>query len=585
MPFIRFQRCVLLLTLTAAPTLYASPADDFQALLDEHWATTEREKIIFRSDPDAFRMDGTLPEHSAAAYARRAAYNDSVLERLQAIDPATLSGQDRVSYRVFLYERQTERESHAELSRYFPINSLFGYHSYFVNAPANMAFLDRSHYENYLVSLADFPRYNGEFLAILREAAARGVTQHCEAMHGVEATIEKLIVDDAEATPLFGPFTRFPTAIPSAERARFTAEGVDLIESRVMPAYRELLAVYRNVYLPNCRETASVASIPGGASFYDYLLRYFTTTSMTPAEIHDLGLAEVARIRGEMEAIREQVGFEGSLPEFFEHLRTAPQFFAKSERELLGQVALIAKTAEGELPRFFTLLPRGTYNIRPAPNNSAYYMPSSGDGTTPGTYFIGTADLDAQPLYPLVALTLHEGVPGHHLQTALAFELDLPPFRRHVYHSAFGEGWGLYSERLGLEMGLYEDPYDDFGRLTYEAWRAARLVVDTGIHAFGWTRQQAIRYMLGNTGLTEPEVVSQIDRYITWPAQATAYKIGEIRIRALRERAERELGARFDVRRFHDTVVGSGSLPIAVLDEIVAEWIADERDAGAAAGR
>jgi uncharacterized protein (DUF885 family) len=567
----------LLLLALPVTTAYAAASDEFHALLDEHWAFSQDERIIFRSDPDAFRMQGRLPSFSPEAYARREAFNEDMLARLAEIDEQLLSGQDRVSYKLFRYERQTERESYAQLDRYFPLNALFGYHTYFVNAPANMAFLDTADYERYLVSLADFPRYNDEHLAILRAAAERGYAQHCAAMAGYDETIRQLIVDEPEDSPLYAPFRRFPGVVANDDRERLARQGARLIRDDVMPGYRALLKVYLEEYMPHCRTDAGIATVHGGLAYYEYLLRYFTTTDMSPSAIHELGMAEMARIQDEMQAIKNKTGFNGDLQAFFEHLRTAPQFYARTEQELLGQTALIAKTAEGELPRFFTLLPRGTYNIKAAPGTAAYYMPSTGDGTTPGSYFIGTGDLDAQPLYTLTALTLHEGVPGHHLQTALAFELDLPDFRRHIYHSAFGEGWGLYSERLGIEMGMYSDPYDDFGRLTYEAWRAARLVVDTGLHAFGWTRDEAIDYMLANTGLTRPEVQDQIDRYITWPAQATSYKLGEIRIRGLREKAEQALGSRFDIRRFHDTVVGNGSLPIAVLEEIVDEWIAAQR--------
>jgi uncharacterized protein (DUF885 family) len=282
-----------------------------------------------------------------------------------------------------------------------------------------------------------------------------------------------------------------------------------------------------------------------------------------------------------MEGIIDDLDYDGDFKSFVAFLRTAPQFYAKDETELLGRAALIAKTAEGELPRFFTLLPRGTYNIRANPGRGSYYMGSTGDGKTAGTYFVGTARLDAQPFFTLESLTLHEAMPGHHLQSAIAMELDVPEFRRTVYHSAFGEGWGLYSERLGKEMGFYKDPYSDFGRLTYEAWRACRLVVDTGMHAFGWTRDQAIEFMLQNTAASEFEIGNEVDRYITWPAQALAYKIGEIRIRALRDKAQRALGNDFDIRRFHDTVIGNGSVPIAVLDELIDEWIENElRSAG-----
>ncbi|NNE62046.1 MAG: DUF885 domain-containing protein [Woeseia sp.] len=569
----RQRRLLSLFFLFPAGAIFASPAEDFHALLDEHWATAEHEQIFFRSDPDAFRMNGELPSFNDEAYARREAYNKSILRRLADIDPSKLTGQDRISYKIFLYERQTERDSYAQLDRFFPINALFGYHTYFADAPANMAFLTNTNYDNYLVSLADFPRYNAEHIALLRDAAMRGYTQYCDSMQDYEKTIAKHVLAEATDSKWFGPFLRFPGAISTENRVDYTARGTALIRDRVIPEYRKLLEFYEKEYAPRCRKNAGISSIEGGAEHYAWLVRYFTTTDMTPAEIHQLGITELARIRQEMELIIDKIGFDGDFAEFLDYLRNEPQYFAKSALELLSRTALIAKTAEGELPRFFTVLPRTPYNIKSSGGRGAYYVASTGDGNTPGTYFIGTDNLQAEPLYGLTALTLHEGVPGHHLQAALALEVDLPRFRRSLYHAAYGEGWGLYAERLGLEMGMYGDPIDDFGRLTYEAWRAARLVVDTGIHIFGWTRERAIRFMLDNTALTEPEVVAQIDRYITWPAQATAYKIGEIRIRALRAKAEKALGAKFDIRRFHDTVVGNGSLPIAVLDEIVDEWI------------
>jgi uncharacterized protein (DUF885 family) len=320
----------------------------------------------------------------------------------------------------------------------------------------------------------------------------------------------------------------------------------------------------------------AISSLPGGDDYYQYLIRYFTTTDMTAEEIHELGVSELSRIHAEMQEIIDAVEFDGDLKAFINYLREDPRFFAKTDEELLGRAAFISKAAEGELPRFFTLLPRATYKIAGNENRGAYYMPPSGDGTDSGTYFVTTGDLTSVPLYTLEALSLHEGVPGHHLQSTLAQELDMPEFRRGLYHSAFGEGWGLYSERLGKEMGFYTDPYNDFGRLTYEAWRACRLIVDTGMHAFGWSRQQAVDFMLANTAASANDVNSEIDRYITWPAQALSYKIGELKIRELRAKAEAELGASFDIRRFHDIVVGNGSLPIAVLEETVMNWISAE---------
>jgi uncharacterized protein (DUF885 family) len=557
--------------------IYADDKASFHALLSEHWARANAEQIFFRTDPDAFRPNGKLPEFTSDARARRQTYNKDVLERLKGIDEAMLSGQDRISYKLFKYERETEAESYRQPDHLFPITKLFGYHTYFANAPYNMSFSTQADYDRYLVSLADFPRYNRENIDLLKEATGRGFTHYCASMAGYENTISMHVVDNATESNLYHPFTVFPATFTDAEKADLAAKGKALIAGSIIPSYRELYEFFTKDYMPKCRTDVGITSVPGGDKYYQYLINYFTTTDMSPREIHELGLAEAKRIRSEMEAIIRQVGFEGTFKEFLNFLRTDPHFFAKTGQELLEKTAFIAKKMDGQMPRFFGRLARNTYEIRGVTGRSAYYVSGSGDGRTPGTYFISVGDLKSQPLYNLEALSLHEGVPGHHHQTAIALELDVPEFRKTLYHSAFGEGWGLYSEALGKEAGFYTDPYSDFGRLTYEMWRANRLVVDTGMHALGWSREQAITYMLASSALTEGEVTAEIDRYITWPAQALSYKIGELRIKAMRLKAEKELGANFDLRTFHDTIVGNGSLAIAVLEEIVDEWIAGQK--------
>ncbi len=548
----------------------------FQQILDDHWARAVQEKVFFRTDPDSFRMDGTLPEFSKAARDRRKAFNVEILKRLSHIQEADLGRKDQISFKIFTYERKTEAESYRHLGHLFPITKLFGYHSYFADAPANMSFLKAQDYENYLISLADFPRYNQENIALLQEAVREGYTHYCKAMEGYEKTISNLLVTDPETSQLFGPFKSYPAPISVDQQTAFTKKGLKLIAENIIPEYQALYDFYTQIYMPNCRKQVGISSVKGGAKYYKSQIEYFTTTDMSAQEIHDLGLREIKRIRGEMTAIIKKVGFKGTFREFLDYLRSEPKFYAKSEHELLASAALIAKSVEGELPKFFGLLPRNTYNIKAA-SRGVFYMPSSGDGTTSGTYFLGTDNLSAQPLYTLEALTFHEGVPGHHLQTALAMEMDVPEFRKTVYHSAYGEGWGLYSERLGKEMGFYLDPYADFGRLTYEIWRAGRLVVDTGMHAMGWSREQAINFLMENASLTRDEVERETDRYITWPGQALSYKIGEIKIRELRKKAEDILGNKFDIRAFHDTIVGNGSLPIAILEEVVIDWIAGQK--------
>lgn len=565
-----------LLACTCSQAL-AGASDDFQQLLAEHWAAAEEEKIFFRTDPDAFRPDGRLPEVDDEARARRETFNGKVLERLAQIDGDTLEGQERISYQLFRYERETERDSYGQYDHLFPITSLFGFHMYFADAPANMDFSGSGDYEKLIVSFRDYPRYNAEQIANLREGIRSGMTQHCASMADYAGTITRYLVDDPAKSAFYEPFTRFPETIPAAERERLAQEARAAISDSVMPAYAEFRDFFRDEYLPACREKAGIDSVAGGADYYRYLIRYFTTTDLDPQSIHELGQRETRRIRREMEAIIEQVGFEGSFRDFLNHLREDPRFYAESSRDLLEKVSYIAKTMDGRMPRFFGRLPRLPYTVREASGRGAFYASGTADGRTPGVYFIDAGDYKNKPLYNLEALTLHEAVPGHHHQMALALELDLPPFRRTLYHAAYGEGWGLYSESLGKEAGFYQDPYSDFGRLTYEMWRANRLVVDTGLHAFGWSRQQAIDYMLANTALSEAEVTAEVDRYITWPAQALSYKIGELRIQALRKKAEEALGEDFDLRAFHDVVVGNGSLAIAILEDVVGEWIEARR--------
>lgn len=567
----------VLLNLSIMTSAHAGAAEDFHAILDDHWAEASKERVFFRTDPDAFRMNGKLPEFTAEARMRRQQFNETIIARLEEIDADALEGQDRISFKLFSYERATERDSYEQPDHLFPITSLFGYHTYFANAPFNMSFSNSDDYERYLVSLADFPRYNSENIALLREAITKGHTHYCQSIEGYEKTISDLIADDPEDSSLYAPFKKFPGAIPAKAQSDLRKKGEQLVKDAIIPGYRELYDFFVNEYAPNCRNAVGITSLEGGADYYAYLIRYFTTTVMSPEEIHQLGLSEQRRIGAEMEAIIQRLGFKGTFSEFLAYLRDDPQFYAENGQDLLEKTAFITKKMDGQMPRFFGKLARNTYEIRGTDGRGAYYVAGGADGRTPGAYFISTGNLKAQPLYTLEALSLHEAVPGHHHQSAIALELDVPEFRKTLYHSAFGEGWGLYSESLGKEAGFYEDPYSDFGRLTYEMWRANRLIVDTGMHALGWSRQQAIDFLLENTALSQAEVVSEVDRYITWPAQALSYKIGELRIKALRAKAEKELGDKFDLRAFHDMIVGNGSLAIAVLEDIADEWIADQK--------
>ena len=574
------MRRLLLLTCLLLPALASASADqDLERIVAEHWQTASKERVMFRKDPDSWRPEGQLASVTAAARLRRQAFNDQLLQQLEAIDASQLSASNLVTYKVFLYERQAERDSYQHAEYLYPLTNRSGWHLSFATAPAGMTFSRQRDYESYLESLADFPRYNDEHIALLEEAISKGHTQFCASMQGFELSISAQLVNRAEDSGFYQPFLNLPAAIATTQQEDLQLRARLLIEEAVIPAYEKLLEFYMADYAPACRKQEGISSTPGGEALYNYLLRYFTTTDMTPTEIHQLGLKEVARIKAEMETLIATTEFKGSFADFLNFLRTDPQFYTDTPQDLLEKTALVAKRMDGQLPRLFGTLPRLPYDIQEIPasiaekTTGAYYSPAPGDGRTPGSYYVNTSLLKSRPLYVIEALSFHEAVPGHHLQMALSLELDLPEFRRVLYYSAFGEGWALYAEALGKEVGFYSDPYSDFGRLTYEMWRACRLVVDTGLHAFGWSRQQAIDYMAARTALSIHEVTSEVDRYITWPAQATSYKIGELRIRELRQRAENVLGDRFDLREFHDQVLANGSLPIAVLEQLVGDWI------------
>lgn len=547
--------------------------EQLDTLLSEHWQQANKEQIFFRKDPDTFRMNGKLPDVSAKGRERREQYNAQLLKRLDSIDERQLSEADKITLRLFKYERQTEAQSYKQFDHLFPMQAYAGYHSYFAAAPDNMSFLTQADYDNYLISLADFPRYNQQHIDNLKQAIAKGYTHYCESFKSYDKTISQHIVDNVNDSVFYAPLARQPAQFSPQQQRYYTEQGSKLIKDTVIPEYKKLYQFFTQQYMPACRKQVGIAQLEDGAAYYQYLINFYTTTSMTPEQIHQLGLNEVKRIRSEMDTIIKQVGFDGSFADFVHFLRTDPQFYASSGQQLMEKAAFITRKMAGQLPKWFNTLPRNTFDIKASPSGGAYYVASDGSGTTSGTYFIGANDVRSEPLYNLEALTFHEAEPGHHLQSALAQEMDIPEFRKTLYHSAYGEGWGLYAESLGKEMGFYQDPYSDFGRLTYEAWRACRLVVDTGMHALGWSRQQAIDYLAANTALTMVEVEAQIDRYITWPAQALSYKIGEIKIRQLRTQAEQQLGDKFDIRAFHDQMLKNGSLPLDLLEQLTLEWI------------
>jgi uncharacterized protein (DUF885 family) len=564
------------LAATSLPSL-ADSNSDLKTIIDNHWQNAKAEKIFFRTDPDGWKPNGTLPDWSEQAIAKRQAYNNSVLKNLASIDPKTLNSEQLMNYRLFKYEREIEQQSYLYQDKYFPVNFLSGWHTYFAEAPANMAFLTAEDYDAFLVSLGDYPRFNQQNINLLKQGIQTGFTHYCETFKNYGQSISAHIVKQPENSALYEPFTRIPNTFSAAQKETYQNKAKALIASKVVPAYEHFYDFFENEYMSHCRAQPGIASIKGGLDYYKYTVNYYTTTNATPKQIHELGLKEVARIKAQMQSIIDKVGFDGSYSEFLEFLATDEQFYATDPQDLLEKTAFITQKMYGKLPTYFGHLPRNTFTIKGSASRGAFYMPPP-DNRSPGTYFLASTP-KLQPLYNLEALSLHEAIPGHHLQNAIAMELDVPEFRRTLSHSAFGEGWALYTERLGKEAGFYQSPYSDFGRLGYEMWRAVRLVVDTGIHAFGWSRQKAIDYLADHTALPQSAVEDQIDRYISWPGQALSYKMGEIKIRELRAKAEKQLGAKFDIRSFHDTVIGQGSLPMAVLEDVINDWIAQQKSA------
>jgi uncharacterized protein (DUF885 family) len=439
-------------------------------------------------------------------------------------------------------------------------------------------------YENYIARLNAFPAYLGQVQALLEKGMQTGWTQPAGPLRSIPRQIEEQLVGDAEASALYAPFVKFPEGVPAQDRERLAAAARKAIGAGVFPALTRLHDFVRDRYLPAGRPRIAANSLPDGKAYYEFAIRDYTTTTLSADQIHDLGMSEVKRIRGEMQKVIGESGFNGSFDEFLSFLRTDPRFYYTKPEDLLIGYRDIAKRADEQLPSLFAELPRTPYGVQPFPDfeapsqTTARYYPGAEDGSRAGLFMANLYKLDARPKYEMEALTLHEAVPGHHLQIARAQELtDLPAFRRNGGYTAYVEGWGLYAESLGTEMGFYTDPYSHFGQLTYEMWRACRLVVDTGMHAKGWSRQQAIDFMKENTAKTELDITVEIDRYIVWPGQALAYKLGELKLKELRARATQALGEKFDVRRFHNAVLDNGPLPLTVLEREIDRWIAAQR--------
>jgi uncharacterized protein (DUF885 family) len=571
-----------------APAAAADEAARLHDLFNREWELRLKEDPTFATTVGRHEYDDRLPSVTPEDLARRAAAAKGFLAELAAIDRSRLSGDDAVNYDIFHDQLQDGLTSWELGEDQMPFNADSGFHSEFSRLPEVVPLATVKDYENYISRLRAWPRHVEQQIGEMRLGLQRGFTVPRAVLDGYESTITAHVVDDPTKSVFWKPFTRFPSSLSETDRERLRQEGRQAVTEGAVAGYRTFLDFYRKEYLPHTRTTLAAQDMPNGRAFYAQQIRHYTTLDLSPEEIHKIGLAEVDRISREMNEVMKQTGFQGDFAAFVQFLRTDPRFYAKTPQALLERAAWIAKTIDGKLPSLFKTLPRLPYTVQPVPDSIApkytsgrYVEPPQGS-TQPGIYWVNIYKVETRPLYNLEALTLHEAVPGHHLQIARSRELtDLPDFRRYSYISAFGEGWGLYSEWLGLEAGIYTDPYSNFGRLSYEMWRACRLVVDTGVHAKGWTRQQALDYLASHTALPLHEVETEVDRYISWPGQALAYKLGELKIKELRRRSEQALGNRFDVREFHDVVLGSGAVPLNVLEKNVDRWIEQQRGTAA----
>jgi uncharacterized protein (DUF885 family) len=558
-------------------------SSQLQELFADEWEFRLRENPLFATYCGDHRFNDKLPLVSEADQQKRLAQERAFLDRLLVIDRAALAVQQQTNYDIFRRAKENTLAEYESFTYLMPITHMDGFHADFPELPDRVPLDTVRDYENYISRLNAFNTYTAGHIQLMRAGIRREFVLPAVVVKDIENSIRPHIVADANQSLLFKPFSKFPDSIGKAEQERLTYAGAVAIMDSVVPPYQSLLEFVTEEYVPASRSDIAASSLPNGKAFYEHRVRYHTTLDMTPQQVHDIGLSEVKRIKLEMMEVISEVGFEGSFEEFIDFLRTDKRFYVDKPETLLKETSFILKKVDGELPRLFETLPRMPFGIKQVPDYiapespSAYYLRPPGDGSRAGFYYVNTYDLKSRPLYMLEALCLHESMPGHHLQIALQQELrDTPAFRRFSGFTAFTEGWALYAEQLGLEMGFYEDPYSNFGRLMLEVWRACRLVVDTGIHYFGWSRQKAIDFMTENTGLPSQNITTEVDRYIVWPGQALAYKIGELKILALRAIAEEKLGTGFDVRKFHDVVLGSGSVPLDVLERNVNLWIAEQ---------
>ncbi|TWI01859.1 uncharacterized protein (DUF885 family) [Luteimonas cucumeris] len=574
----------------AATQNAAAKAAQLTQLYAEYWEEYLKLNPLtatFQGDP---RYNAELPDFGSAAYrAQSRQFTSDWLKKVEAIGAEGLSGQDLLSYEIFVADAREALDSYQFPTWLLPVNQMDSIASFAVQLGSGTGaqpFKTVKDYDDWLARAGRLPVLFDTDIANMREGIKAGVVQPRVLMEKVIPQLDTLIEDKPEDTLFWGPIKQMPKEFPDADRQRLTEAYRKLIGEQLMPAYQELRDFIADEYLPHTRDTFGLDQLPNGAAWYAFNARQSTTTDMTPAQIHQIGLDEVARIHGEIRQVMAQVGFEDSMLDFFKFMKNDPRFVFKSEDELLKDYRALEAKINQKIPEQYSLIPKAPFEIRPVEPFRAksaaggQYYPPSDDGTRPGIFYVNTYDLPARKTWAAESLYLHEAIPGHHFQIALQIELkDLPSFRRWGGESAFAEGWGLYAESQGKALGVYTDPYQYFGRLQAELWRAIRLVVDTGLHSKGWSREQVIEYMLENSAASETDAIAEAERYIAWPGQALAYKIGELKIQALRGKAEQALGPKFDIREFHAEVLRDGSLPLDVLEQKIDRWIATKTSA------
>ena len=568
------------LTQAVAGVAQADATADFRALLDEHWEWTLSNSPEMASALGDRRFNQAWQDRSIDAIEQRHKKAREFLGRAYAIDRNALQDDEQLNYELFRRQLQDEVDEHQFKGYLLPFSQRGGVQN-LNNLTNQLSLVTIQDYDDWIARLGKIDEVIDQTIKLAERGRKSGIVAPAILMERIPDQISAQLVEFAADSPFFTPFETLPESFSAADRERLRAAATETIEETVLPAYRELDRYFNKKYLPAARDSIGLSELPNGSAWYEYLARSFTTTRMTPDEIHRLGLEEVSRIRGEMEKIIQEVEFDGSFADFLIYLRTDPQFYFDNPDDLHQAYLATCKRIDPELVNLFGKLPRMPYGVKPIPDSiapdttTAYYSRPAADGSRAGIYWVNLYRPEVRPKYEIEVLSVHEAMPGHHLQIALQQELDnMPNFRRFMGFTAFVEGWGLYSERLGYDLGLYRDPYSRFGQLTYDMWRAVRLVVDTGMHYKGWTRQQAIDFFKDNAAKAEHDIVNEIDRYIVMPGQALAYKIGQLKILQIRERAEVQLGKDFDIRAFHDELLGAGALPLDLLERRMDRWMA-----------